>query len=293
MSDDPVLHSFRARGPGGITIRFAKQGVPLHSMLESVGYDRCVDPAYDWRGKRRLPGSFCLIQHTLSGSGWIECRKVRQRVRAGDTMLLHFPDDNRYWLGRNPEWEFFWLSVSGREPARIWRALTDLTGPVVRLNETAIRELADLCMEALEGRVATAPEASKIAYSATMTLMTYLWPQHASAASTSPLVTQAKALTRARIMDPGFDVAAMAAHFGYSRSHFTRWFTAVVGQTPARFVLTTRLEQSARLLADGRYSVKQVASLCGFPHASYFAKAFVRRYGVLPRETKLGEAIRS
>jgi transcriptional regulator GlxA family with amidase domain len=85
---------------------------------------------------------------------------------------------------------------------------------------------------------------------------------------------------RAHLADT-LDVDRLAQRAGMSPRHFHRRFTEVVGETPARFVETLRLDQARDLLQTAR-SLKEVAAQTGYANQGQFAKAFVRRFGVSP-----------
>ena len=48
--------------------------------------------------------------------------------------------------------------------------------------------------------------------------------------------------------------------------------------------------EAKALLSEGRLSVLEAASVCGFRSGSYFAKSFLRYVGVLPGEYRLGRS---
>ena len=73
------------------------------------------------------------------------------------------------------------------------------------------------------------------------------------------------------------DVNTLASERGMSRSHFSRFFRARTGLTPARFIAETRVREAARRLVEDRASLKEVAEACGFANANHFSRVF-RRY---------------
>jgi AraC family transcriptional regulator len=186
-----MLSALRDRPPGGVSVVFPKDRYRLHAMVTSAGYDRCTDPGYDWHGLRRGDAPFVLLQHTIGGRGHLRVERKRWELRPGQTMLLRFPQDNRYWLGRNPEWEFFWLCLNGREVLRVWREVTAAHGPVVTLPEAAVERLAGLCLSALQGEAGSPARASALAYGAAMGLAEELLPWgEAPAASPRPAAVE-------------------------------------------------------------------------------------------------------
>ncbi|WP_422769498.1 GlxA family transcriptional regulator [Plantactinospora sp. WMMC1484] len=82
--------------------------------------------------------------------------------------------------------------------------------------------------------------------------------------------------------DADLGLAALAARASVSERHLTRLFVAHLGQTPARYVRTVRLEAAAQLLVSSRLPLARVAARCGFTSAEALRQAFVDRYGVTP-----------
>ena len=76
----------------------------------------------------------------------------------------------------------------------------------------------------------------------------------------------------------------LARRANLSPRHFTRAFTAEVGQSPGRYVDATRLETARRLLEDGADGVEQVARASGYGTPEAMRRAFVRVLGVSPVE---------
>ncbi|WP_341720914.1 DJ-1/PfpI family protein [Micromonospora sp. FIMYZ51] len=83
-------------------------------------------------------------------------------------------------------------------------------------------------------------------------------------------------------------LAALAARAAVSERHLTRLFVAQLGQTPARYVRTVRLEAAAQLLASSRLPLARVAARCGFTSAEALRQAFVDRYGIAPSRYRAG-----
>jgi AraC family transcriptional regulator len=79
---------------------------------------------------------------------------------------------------------------------------------------------------------------------------------------------------------PAFrDLATMA---GMSRSHFSRTFHAVMGESLRQYVVHRRVDRARQLLAWSPLSVTAIAFECGFYDLPHMDKAFRRRFGVSP-----------
>ena len=80
-------------------------------------------------------------------------------------------------------------------------------------------------------------------------------------------------------------LADLADVAGFSRFHFHRIFSSVVGETVGEFIKRIRLQHAAsRLFDHPGESVTEVALATGFSSASVFARAFRERFGVTASE---------
>ena len=77
-------------------------------------------------------------------------------------------------------------------------------------------------------------------------------------------------------------VGALAAAASMSVRHFTRVFTAEVGETPSRFVERTRLEAARRELESTGDTLDVVAARCGLGSAETLRRVFNRHLGTSP-----------
>jgi AraC-like DNA-binding protein len=106
-----------------------------------------------------------------------------------------------------------------------------------------------------------------------------------------PAVAAALAAVHA---DPAraWDLAALAAEAGLSRSAFAARFSEVVGQTPMRYVFEFRMRRATRLLSSGSgATVASVASAVGYGSEAAFAAAFVRYAGRPPGAYRRASAL--
>ena len=284
MSSVSVLKTLQAHGSAAVSLAFPKDRFRLHAMLTSAGYDLCRDRVYDWHGLKRGEAPFVLLQHTVSGRGQLRCGGRRFTLRAGQTMLLSFPDDNRYWLARGDQWEFFWLCLNGREVLRLWQELARC-GPVVELAPGDVERLAACCLSLLRGEVRAPARASAMAYEVSMHLADALlsWGEVRTVSKRPAAIERAISLCQGNPAEL-LDVDRLARAAGYSRYHFTRLFTEAEGVPPARYLLRLRMERAARLLQMGQDPIKVVARSCGFEDANYFTKVFRRFFGIGPRD---------
>ena len=86
------------------------------------------------------------------------------------------------------------------------------------------------------------------------------------------------------LADEGFSIDNLSEKFLMSRSNFHKKIKSIIGMTPNDYIKLIRLNQSAQLLATGKYKINEVCYLVGFNTPSYFSKCFFEQFGKLPKE---------
>jgi AraC-like DNA-binding protein len=79
------------------------------------------------------------------------------------------------------------------------------------------------------------------------------------------------------------DLAAVSRLANLSPFHFLRSFAQVIGVTPHQYLVRSRLQRAARLLAEQERAITDIAFDCGFNDLSNFIRTFRRAAGVSPR----------
>lgn len=268
--------------PAMKSLVFTRELVSLRAMVTSAGFEDCHHRSYDWHGLRRGNAPFFLIQHTLDGGGRLLYKNNEYDISQGDTMILQFPDNNRYWLPQGEHWSFFWLCINGREAIRLLSQVLQTKGPILRLQEDRIGQIAQHCRDVVNGNCQTAGHASTIAYAVTMILIEELTNTTTRESNqTHPGLQRAVEYIRANLQTP-LDVHQLAGIAGYSPYHFSRLFKQAQSLSPGKFIQRERLTKAVRMMQTGTTSVGEVARACGFTDSNYFAKAFRTAFGTSP-----------
>jgi len=71
-----------------------------------------------------------------------------------------------------------------------------------------------------------------------------------------------------------------------SLSSFRSLFVKQYGLSPVQYRNRLRLERAERLLAEGTYTVSEVAYACGFENVGYFCRYYKKVLGIAPGEMK-------
>jgi AraC-like DNA-binding protein len=82
-------------------------------------------------------------------------------------------------------------------------------------------------------------------------------------------------------------VDRLAQQMGMSVNHFIRSFSRHFGVTPKAYHTRVRLREGARLLREGKRSVKSIAYALGFSDSKAFARRFRHHFGVRPSDVRM------
>jgi transcriptional regulator GlxA family with amidase domain len=204
-------------------------------------------------------GSVCTGTYVLAELGALDGHRVTTHWADCETLAAQFPD-----LSVDREALFI---VSGH----IWTSAGISTGI----------DMALAMVEADHGR----PVADRVAKSMVLyarrpgyqsQFSEMLNAQIASGAPFADLINWLES----RIGQP-IDIATMANRCGLTERTFYRKFVASIGQTPAKFILNTRLEKARTLLATD-LPLKVIADRVGMGSATRLSLAFERKFGLSP-----------
>ncbi len=81
-------------------------------------------------------------------------------------------------------------------------------------------------------------------------------------------------------------LARIAALTGLSPTYFHAQFTRLFHLSPHHYMLRLRMRQARQLLAEGEWSVREVARQSGYANVFYFSRVFRRYFGLSPRQAR-------
>jgi AraC-like DNA-binding protein len=87
--------------------------------------------------------------------------------------------------------------------------------------------------------------------------------------------------------EQNWSVESLAEVMGASRSSFASKFTAIVGETPARYLAQVRMHQARLWIARDGARISDVAQRLGFDSDASFSRSFKRILGVPPSHYRI------
>jgi AraC family transcriptional regulator len=92
-----------------------------------------------------------------------------------------------------------------------------------------------------------------------------------------------------RHLDEPLDLSAIAAEAAFSKYHFHRLFTAMMGEPLGAYIQRLRLEKAAGLIASSRdRSITEIGLSLGFSSPAVFSRAFRSCFGMSPSSWRDG-----
>ena len=225
------------------------------------------------------------FQLTMAGWGQFELYgEEPHTITPGKAFFAIIPSRHRYYLPpSSPGWTFAWIGV--HEPQLIARVVKQVkaTGPLVdaRPDDALTGSFLRLVRAAIKKDFRDRFDAELALWEFVLAFERWSYEARDSSGEGHRLLEEVRALILAGL-PRSVSVAALAAEYGMSRSHFSHFFRTRTGLTPAHFTTEVRVHAAARMLRETREPLKTISGDCGFANANHFSKVFRRFQHVSP-----------
>lgn len=253
--------------------------------LKGVGLQSVDSPAYSWNSQARKDEQ-CIIQYSISGEGALDLDGIHYRICPGDAFIIELPGSSCYYLpDSSPRWEFLYLEFS-KECLPLIRKIYRNIGPVIHIpRDSAIaNQMFNIYEKAIDNRLKTFFENSKIAYNLWMDLTSYVL---ALSSIEFSKVDAAKAYIDQNYYRDDLNLDLVAEKAGLSKYYMCKEFHKKYGLSPGKYLKELRISQACRLLiTNGDYNMQDVARMVGYSNNNYFGKVFKAVKGISPKKYK-------
>ena len=93
-----------------------------------------------------------------------------------------------------------------------------------------------------------------------------------------------------RNLGRGASAGDVIRHLGYSHTAVNNAFRRELGVSVQQEIIRQRRERSCRMLKETNKTAAEIAAVCGYPSAQYFAHQFAQTFGMTPSEWRTGGA---
>ncbi|MDR2619326.1 MAG: AraC family transcriptional regulator [Treponema sp.] len=265
-----------------VASRYSSRKYPLHALTVLSGHSRETSIDYYNSGKRRDLSCYAVWQYTISGRGRIDTADRSRDLLPGSLMIAAVPEEHVYYLpGDSEYWEFVFLVMTGRDAIRTVKTVENYRGNVLSAEEIpkTMECYRGFLQDLFDQKVTTPFDNSSRSYGLCMRLMEETentWNPREKQSFGELLSLLQNNLYR------DIAVEEMAAAMRLSRSHFTRLFTSVMGQSPRKYLEELRLKTALDVLCSENLPVKEAAARAGIYDVNYFCRIFKKRYGLPP-----------
>ena len=257
--------------------------------LPLCGISRCLP---DYRIEHAVSLN-CVIEYVVSGRGTLFVDGRKFHPGAGDLYLLPRGCECRYFTDPVDRWVKIFFNIRG---TLIDELLRIYTLERLRCFPTAgLESLFTECLAMMRSSTENAHEcATLVVHKLIFGIAKARWPHPAAAENAARRTAAAIARKlEAAVFDAKFELGALAAEFGYSKSGLIRIFAAEYQMPPYRYLLKKKLSLASMMLLNTGRPIKEIAWELGFCDAFYFSNLFKRKFGVSPAVFRRQQSVRN
>lgn len=232
--------------------------------------EKANSKSYFFENNSRGDDHFVIIQRTESGCGIFDDGHRCFEVPAGFAFIAVVPERSRYFFNSGEPWVFTWINFYGALANHLSRGLCEAHGPVIPLSSDG--EAFRMFHSLAEGASAKSRDLWRHSSECFAFLSTWMGElAHPSGMDTNPADVAAEIMAQ-RFREP-LAVKELAAQVGLTREHLSRLFMERHGVGPATYLRSIRLRHAARLHAEKRLSLREIALRSGFPSVTAMRRA--------------------
>ncbi len=247
---------------------------------------------YNKRKKKKTPARFVLtyeLEYHKKAYGETVINNIIYPIQK-DTITFNRPGDirsSRFTIGSEAETEFFYFIVTSEENGTNFDFILE-TIPHHICADEKIKALWSKLMEYIANK--SDPIAEMQAYLQLLTILVYLSKKerntqypHASQSQNQRTLFEATRYMREHLTE-NISVSDIAAHIGYSQSHFNHLFKTYTQHTPHSYYISLKILEAKYMLLNTNKTVAQIAEELAFGKTSQFSNAFKKECHMTPGE---------
>ena len=263
---------------------------PLASLLHITDIGYYPKARFHFRERREPINQYVLI-HCVDGAGWVRCGSDEFRVGANQFFILPAGSTHAYGSDESAPWTIYWIHFKGKLASFYAGA-----GPHpvdVRPGIHSRISIRTQLFEEIFTALKTSYSKENMRYVCAvfhhyLGTLRYLQQyrtsgSHSSDAADFDLATAAIHYMKENV-ERKITLAEIAAHIGYSPSHFSLLFQQQTGHSPISYFNLLKVQQACQLLDFTDMKINQVCFKIGIDDTYYFSRLFTKIMGLSPRD---------
>lgn len=259
---------------------------PRSAILHITDIGYYPNAAHHYR-KRQQPIMQYVLIYCVNGRGWYELNGMRHEVTADSYFILPPGVAHSYGACEDNPWTIYWVHYKGTLASE-FIAIPDEPIEIKSGMESRIRDRIDI-FEEIMSTLDNGYSIGNLLY-ACSAFHHFLGSLHHldqfSEAATnnghSDMVSLSIKYMKENIEKP-LRLRDIAAHMGYSVSHYSALFAKATDQSPVSWLLQLKISKACSLLDFSDLKINQICHMVGIDDPYYFSRIFKKIMGVSPR----------
>lgn len=228
---------------------------------------------------KRSPCQIFVLEHVVSGKGYVIVNGTKHIVKAGDTYLLKPTENCEYYADKNDPYKKIWVNFRG---PIAYELVTQY-----KLQDTVYKKV-NLCpvFEKLFKIEELSTDLDKINFKLT-SIITEMLMLLAESKNTTKPVSEMAVLIKDSLdsyISQSFSLDIIAKELTTSKAEVIRQFKRAYNLTPYQYLLKIKINQARIMLENGTYSIIEIANHLAFNSPYHFSEIFKEKIGMTPTE---------
>ncbi|MBO4573542.1 MAG: helix-turn-helix domain-containing protein [Clostridia bacterium] len=226
---------------------------------------------------KRYPVRGFILEHIVSGKGYVVIDGKKHTVSEGDTYLLKSGENCEYYSDKKNPYKKLWVNFSGEFP----RSLISL----YQLKDNFYKNVKlDDLFEKLYAIENISTDIALVRFDATAVITEMLMRLAKSIDKLDYMPETAIKIKTAliRSVNKPFSLENLCNELFLSKSEIIRIFKKSFKETPYRFLLNIKISYAKTMLENSMSSIKEIADHLGFSSPYHFSDTFKKHVGISP-----------
>jgi AraC-like DNA-binding protein len=228
---------------------------------------------------KRSPATVFVLEHVISGKGYVVVNGQKHTVTTGDTYLLKPTENCEYFADKQDPYKKIWVNFNGNLAHQIISQY--------QLQDTIYKNV-DLSpsFKKLFKLEEISTDLDVIHYDIT-SIITEMLMLLAKSKNSAKQASQIAIATKSKLnacATKTFSLDEIAKELFVSKTEIIRYFKKAYNTTPYQYLLNIKINHAKIMLENGTYSVIEISNQLAFSNPYHFSKIFKQKIGLSPSE---------